>query len=101
MPTTGDSVAATQPWLVLTMLQTVWANNPTTVGYKNGLLKLKVKVASPSAERKRPKSVATSTTSCGPLVSTFKSRTLAAEVDPSLRRTAGPHVWPPSVLFNT
>src|SRR5215831_16700093 len=101
MPTTGDSVAATQPLLVLAMLQTLCANVPTTVGYKKGLLKLKANVAPPSAERKSPKSVATSTTSCGPLVSTFKSRTLPAEVEPSVSRTAGPQVWPTSVLFNT
>src|SRR5215475_12718230 len=101
MPTTGDSVAATQPLLVLAMLQTVCANVPTGVEYKNGLLKLKANVAPPSAERKRPKLVATSTTSCGPLVSTFRSRTLPADVVLSVRRTAGPQVFPPSVLFST
>src|SRR5689334_1878094 len=100
-PTVGASVETTQPLLVFTMLHSDCRKAPTGVTYMSGRLRFRVNVAPPLAERNRPISVATSTTSTGPLVSTFRSRTLPADVLPNRRRTAGPQVFPPSVLFST
>jgi len=58
---------------------------------------VRLKVAPPSVERIRPTSVATSTTSVGPDVSTFRSRTAVALG----RLTNGLQVWPPSTDFTS